>query len=157
MRRLLPVTADEVLEIRLAKTFILNKQLYAPLFAHFGVETYEWHALMRLAADDGVTQVELARLMLRDKVAISRLVRDLEAKGLVVRRGDGADTRAKRVHLTARARRLIPRAFAAYRAVSRRAHRVLTPETRAQLERLLETLQRGYREAMQSVEKRRIR
>ncbi len=145
---------ETVLELQLARAFILNKQLYAPVFARFGIETYEWHALLQLAAQDGLPQVELGRRMLRDKVTISRLVADIEAKGLVERRSDQTDTRVKRVYLTPKAHALIPRAQAAYLETARRAHRRLSRRKRDQLKALLSELQRGYRDAMASVPRR---
>ena len=145
------IAADEVLEVQLAMTLLLNKQLYAPMFARFGVETYEWHVLLRLAEEDGLTQVELGRRVLRDKVAISRLVADIEANGFVRRRADEGDSRVKRVFLTAKARKMMPEAHAAYVALARRAHRTLSSADRAQLRALLNQLQRGYREAIEEV------
>jgi MarR family transcriptional regulator for hemolysin len=148
------MTADDVLEIQLAKTLILNKQLFGPMFLRYGVETYQWHALLRLWEEDGLSQVELGGRMLRDKVAITRLVGEIEAKGLVVRRPDAVDSRVKRVFLTAKARKMMPRAHAEYLQMAKRAHRPLTPRMRAELSALLGELRRGYREALDGLTER---
>jgi DNA-binding MarR family transcriptional regulator len=140
--------AEDVLEIQLAKTLILNKQLFGPMFLRHGVETYQWHALLRLWQEDGLSQVELGSLMLRDKVAITRLVAEIEAKGLVERRPDPIDSRVKRVYLTAKARKMIPRAHAEYVQMCKQAHRPLSPRMRKELSHLLGELRRGYREAI---------
>jgi DNA-binding MarR family transcriptional regulator len=58
------------------------------------------------------TQVELAAQAGTDVKMTSQVVRSLERKGLVERAVDEGDTRARRVRVTARGRRLAPRAIA---------------------------------------------
>jgi DNA-binding MarR family transcriptional regulator len=59
------------------------------------------------------TQVELAAHAGTDVKMTSQVVRSLEGKGLLERRVDSADTRARRVSVTRRGARLAPRAIAA--------------------------------------------
>ena len=58
------------------------------------------------------TQVELATQAGTDVKMTSQVVRSLEAKGLLEREVDTADTRARRLHVTRRGARLAPRAIA---------------------------------------------
>jgi DNA-binding MarR family transcriptional regulator len=58
------------------------------------------------------TQVELATQAGTDVKMTSQVVRSLERKGLVEREVDAGDTRARRVRVTPRGRRLAPRAIA---------------------------------------------
>jgi DNA-binding MarR family transcriptional regulator len=58
-------------------------------------------------------QVALAEQAGTDVKMTSQVVRALEAKGLVERTVDPADTRARRVAVTARGKRLAPKAIAA--------------------------------------------
>lgn len=63
------------------------------------------------------TQVALAAQAGTDVKMTSQVLRSLERKGLVRREVDSADTRARRLHVTERGRRLAPRAVAAVEQV----------------------------------------
>jgi DNA-binding MarR family transcriptional regulator len=59
------------------------------------------------------TQVALARFAGTDPKMTSQVVRSLESKGLLEREVDSTDTRALRLSVTSRGKRLAPRAIAA--------------------------------------------
>jgi MarR family 2-MHQ and catechol resistance regulon transcriptional repressor len=75
--------------------------------------------------------------------SITAAVDRLEGKGLVERRNDPEDRRARVVHLTPEGRRLISCAFADHEAAMERATAALTPEERRQAVTLLKKLGRG--------------
>ena len=56
-----------------------------------------------LSEHDGVSQDYLSQTLVIDKAATTRTIRGLENKGLVVRKADESDRRAKRVFLTKQA------------------------------------------------------
>ena len=60
----------------------------------------QWGILNLLWELDGQTPVELARRADKDKPNVTRLLRILEDKGLVVRQADPKDRRSHRIHLT---------------------------------------------------------
>ena len=64
-------------------------------------------------------QVDVAAQAGTDVKMTSEVLRSLERKGLVERRPDPADARAKRVHVTRRGSRLAPRAVEVVEAVDR--------------------------------------
>ena len=72
--------------------------------------------------------------------SVSVAVDRLEAKGLVERRNDPKDRRARVVHLTAEGRKLIQAAFADHAVAMERAASALAPRDRARLVRLLKKL-----------------
>ncbi len=72
--------------------------------------------------------------------SITAAVDRLERKGLVERRGDPDDRRARVVHLTASGRELIACAFADHQAAMERAASGLTAAERSQAIRLLKKL-----------------
>lgn len=74
--------------------------------------------------------------------SITTLVDRLEAKGLLERRGDPDDRRARIVHLTAAGRKLISCAFANHAAALDRATAGLTPAEKTQAAELLKKLGR---------------
>ena len=55
---------------------------------------------------DGITQDELVREYCIDKAATARTIQSMEKKGLVYRKADEVDKRAKRVYLTEKGRQL---------------------------------------------------
>ncbi|MEO0030455.1 MAG: hypothetical protein RIS94_213 [Pseudomonadota bacterium] len=68
----------------------------------YGITRSQWSMLSALSrgGNNGLTQVDLARLMEVGKVTVGGLVDRLEASGHVERRADATDRRAKRVFIT---------------------------------------------------------
>jgi len=64
----------------------------------------QWAVLIRLWEKDGQTQSELSEATFRDRPTMSRIVDSMEGRGLVARRVDAEDARARRIHLTRRGR-----------------------------------------------------
>jgi DNA-binding MarR family transcriptional regulator len=76
-----------------------------------------YHAIALIEDFPGIDQSRLATLMGIDRTNVGQIVDDLEAKGLVQRRVNGADRRARELRATARAkhlrRRMRPKVLAA--------------------------------------------
>lgn len=70
-----------------------------------GVAAPACGVLLRLAAEDGLTQAEIARRQRVEAPTMCRTVDRLVRDGLVERRPDPVDRRATRVHLTREGRR----------------------------------------------------
>jgi DNA-binding MarR family transcriptional regulator len=102
-----PNDPNDILEVRLVRTFILCRQLLADVAARHDLDTVDWHLLLHLDHAGPSTQIDLGRRTLRDPMGVSRLVRALEVKGLVARYEDPGDSRAKRVALTSEGQRRI--------------------------------------------------
>lgn len=135
---------EDMLELELVKTMILMKEVYSELFRQFGIETFEWHVLVRLAESEAPSQSELAARLLREKVAITRVVASLIAKGLVERSADPDDGRKQRIRLTPRGRRLVPEVLAARDDMESVATGALSSRDRLALRRILGKIQAGY-------------
>ena len=69
----------------------------------------QWAVLARLERFEGLKQSELAESLEIQPITLTRLVDRLCANGLVERRADPQDRRAKRLFLTAAARPLVER------------------------------------------------
>jgi MarR family transcriptional regulator, transcriptional regulator for hemolysin len=79
-----------------------------------GLSQSKWRALRFLSrAPDGMTQVELARMLGIEAPTVTRLIAQLELGGWVRRRAVPDDARCKTVHLTAKAKKVIVRIDAA--------------------------------------------
>ena len=75
----------------------------------FGMTRAQWAVLARLEYAEGLKQSELAELLDLQPITLTRLVDRLCANGLIERRSDPSDRRAKRLYLTAQARPLMNR------------------------------------------------
>lgn len=61
-----------------------------------------------LFIEDGVTQDDLAKDFCVDKAATARSMQNLEKKGIIIRKPDETDRRAKRIYLTDKAYKYKP-------------------------------------------------
>lgn len=72
-----------------------------------GLTRSQWWVLAFLSRRDGMTQTALAADLDLTKVAIGKLVDRMEAAGLLERRSDERDARARRIFLTRAGQRLV--------------------------------------------------
>jgi MarR family transcriptional regulator for hemolysin len=77
--------------------------------ARYGITRSQWAVLVKLHREEGLQQAKLAKLLDIQPITLTRLVDRLCANGLVERRADPNDRRAKQLYLTAAARPLIDR------------------------------------------------
>ncbi|RTL79587.1 MAG: MarR family transcriptional regulator [Hyphomicrobiales bacterium] len=77
--------------------------------AQFGVTRAKWAVLARLERSEGLKQSELAEMLDLQAITLTRLLDGLSESGLIERRADVEDRRAKRLYLTPAARPLLKR------------------------------------------------
>jgi MarR family transcriptional regulator, transcriptional regulator for hemolysin len=77
--------------------------------SHFGITRAQWVVLVRLDRFEGLKQSELAEMLDLQPITLTRLLDRLCESGLIERRADPNDRRAKRLYLTAQARPLLER------------------------------------------------
>ena len=75
----------------------------------FDMTRAQWAVLARLEHHEGLKQSELAEMLDLQPITLTRLVDRLSASGLIERRADPNDRRAKRLYLTPAARPLMDR------------------------------------------------
>jgi MarR family transcriptional regulator for hemolysin len=73
----------------------------------FGITRAQWVVLVRLDRFEGLKQSELAEMLDLQPITLTRLLDRLSASGLIERRADPNDRRAKRLYLTSAARPLL--------------------------------------------------
>lgn len=83
---------------RLLRTFADQKA------RQFGMTRAQWAVLFRLERHEGLKQSELADMLDIQPITLTRLIDRLYENGLIERRGDPNDRRAKRLFLTPAAR-----------------------------------------------------
>jgi MarR family transcriptional regulator for hemolysin len=86
---------------RLLRTYADHKA------AQFGITRAQWAVLVRLERSEGLNQTELADLLDLQPITLTRLLDKLSDSGLIERRPDPSDRRAKRLFLTPAARPLL--------------------------------------------------
>src|SRR5215475_8085679 len=75
----------------------------------FGISRAQWAVLMRIDRNEGLKQTELADMLDLQPITLTRLLDRLSENGLIERRADPDDRRAKRLFLTPAARPLLER------------------------------------------------
>ena len=75
----------------------------------FGMTRAKWAVLARLDRFEGLKQTELAEMLDLQPISLTRLLDGLAENGLIERRPDPEDRRAKRLYLTPGARPLLER------------------------------------------------
>src|ERR1700723_876247 len=88
---------------RLLRTYADHKA------AQFGMTRAQWAVLVRLDRAEGINQSELAEMLDLQPITLPRLLDKLAESGLIERRPDPDDRRAKRLFLTPAARPLLER------------------------------------------------
>src|ERR1700733_4714057 len=86
---------------RLLRTYADHKA------AQFGMTRAQWAVLVRLDRAQGLNQSELAEMLDLQPITLTRLLDKLCDSGLIERRPDPDDRRAKRLFLTSAARPLL--------------------------------------------------
>ena len=77
--------------------------------SQFGMTRAQWAVLVRVDRSEGLNQSELAEVLDLQPITLTRLLDKLCDSGLIERRPDPADRRAKRLFLTPAARPLLAR------------------------------------------------
>lgn len=85
----------------------LRRTVFDGFMKPLGVTRSQWWVLAYLSRHDGMIQSDLANVLELGKAALGGLVDRLVASGLVERRADENDRRAKRVYLSTKGARLI--------------------------------------------------
>jgi DNA-binding MarR family transcriptional regulator len=114
-------------------------------FARFGISESQWKVLWNLHqaeldGDPGLHLADLSRRMLIRPPTVTGIVDRLEKGGLLVRRAEELDSRAKQVVLTDKGRRLVARVLAVHHGQFGNVMGALGVAEQAQLDRLLARL-----------------
>lgn len=85
----------------------LRRKAYDQLMKPLGVTRAQWWVLAYLSRHDGMMQTQLANVLDVGKASIGTQLERLEASGLIERRSDASDKRAKRVFMRRAAHQLM--------------------------------------------------
>jgi MarR family transcriptional regulator for hemolysin len=117
----------------------------------FGMTRAQWGVLFRLERSEGLKQSELADLLEIQPITLTRLIDRLCDSGLIERRSDPHDRRAKRLFLTPAARPLLTKLD---KLTSKIMERTLTGVDRATVEAMTGTLAEIKENVRQAISER---
>jgi DNA-binding MarR family transcriptional regulator len=100
--------------------------------------------LLCLSDGEGISQQQLSERLLVTKGNVCMTLQTMESDGLVERRPDPADQRAHRLYLTAAGRQRLARTRPAGAALMARTLRVLSPDERRTLNKLLGRVEQTF-------------
>ncbi len=95
-----PFHLEAFLPYRLARLAGRISHSLAQTYRHEGIATVHWRILAQLAADPGLTAVEVGRRIDLEKSKLSRALATMEERGWLRRRPDPRDQRAALITLT---------------------------------------------------------
>ena len=121
------------------------------LMAH-DVTTAQWSVLARVAEEEGLTQLELAKRSMFDRPTITGIVSRLEARKLIVRKQAKHHARAYAVYLTAAGKALFAQLPPLAQEVNALAERNLSSAERRTLVSLLNRLSDNFADALDTSE-----
>jgi DNA-binding MarR family transcriptional regulator len=143
------INLEEALGFWVSRVYLASRaELYRRFKAH-GVELTpeQWMVLVRLWQAEGLTQTDLASRTFRDLPTMSRIIGTMERSGLISRKPDPEDGRARLVYLTPRGRSLRQSLVGEARSmVDSMLHGIPEADitkTRKTLQRILENLERA--------------
>lgn len=130
----------------------MRRSAFDQLMKPLGVTRSQWWILAHLSRHDGMMQTQLADLLEVGKASLGALLDRLEAGGLIERRADPSDRRAKRVLLTKRANQLLHEMDTVEKGFNDSILNGLSDEDRNALYKMLKTIKSSL-SAMAAVEK----
>ncbi|MBO4221228.1 homoprotocatechuate degradation operon regulator HpaR [Bradyrhizobium neotropicale] len=117
---------------------------FRPSLRHHALTEQQWRILRALTSVESIEVTDLARLAFLLGPSLSRILRDLEARGLIARRSAEADLRRAVVSISPRGLKLIeavaPTSEAIYAAITKRYGARKLAELQAMLGALEESL-----------------
>lgn len=140
------IVLEEALGYWVARTYLASRAQMYRRFKRHGVDLTpeQWMVLVRLWQNEGLTQSALAERTFRDLPTMSRILTTMERSGLIVRRKDVSDGRARLVYLsdTGRSlrRELVPEARRMVEDTLRDIPEADVAVTRRTLQRILANL-----------------
>ena len=115
----------------------------------FGISRAQWAVLIRIDRNEGLKQTELADMLDLQPITLTRLLDRLCDSGLIERRSDPNDRRAKRLFLTAAARPMLEQLGALGEDMMTTALAGVSRETVEQIVAQLAVVKENLRQAIQ--------
>jgi DNA-binding MarR family transcriptional regulator len=98
--------ADNILALVHVFSNLIGRAFYGPLEARHHLSVQQWRILLTLAQRPGATAVDIIARWALQPMSVSRAIRELEQRSLIVRRIGSSDRRSQELFLTRKGRRV---------------------------------------------------
>lgn len=139
---------DQHLLFTLAEVQRLVRAYADKAAVRFGITRAQWAVLAKVERFEGLKQSELAELLEMQPITLTRLIDRLCEQGLIERRSDDADRRAKRLYLRKAARPLLGKLNGLRSELTANALAGINPVDAHRLLDQLETIRENVRSAI---------
>jgi DNA-binding MarR family transcriptional regulator len=129
--------------------FLMGRTL-APFYGEEGLLSHEWKVLGVLWSYAPLSASAILQQVTFDKAAVSRALRSLEQRGMVVRKPKSQDKRATDVHLTRRGQQVYRRILTRVSAVQQAMLAALTPDQTDTLLKAYDALEAHLRRELEA-------
>ncbi len=137
MKEIAEATSSSCLATRVRQLSRIVTRLYDDALRPLGITASQYTLLAQLASRDGITAVEIGHELDIEKSTLSRNLKRLLALGHIVM-DPPAGRRGRGLHLTPKGQDVLMEAFPIWNDAQKRATGILGPETRGQLDSLLD-------------------
>lgn len=124
----------------IAKIYCKGSAIISKELQEYGIGSGQYAFLLQLYRKDGVSQEELAKLLLVDKATVARAIKKLEEENLVYRVRNEKDKRYYKVFITEKALNIKEEVFNKLHAWDETIKQSLTKEEEAQMTYLLKKI-----------------
>ncbi len=132
---------DQFFPYRLAVLSTKISKGFAEVYGkEFGISLAEWRVIVHLAMAGKVSVREIYQRVDMDKSKVSRAASRLEAAGVILKKVNAQDKRLVELSLTPKGKRMMDRLAPMARDYEAQVLAVLSPEQRAALEGIFDTL-----------------
>ena len=121
----------------------MRRKAFDQFMKPLGVTRAQWWVLAHLSRQDGMMQTQLADFLEVGKASLGTVIERLEMNGLIERRPDPIDRRAKRIYLARAAQNLLEKMASFERSFNEQLLQNLSPVERDQLVKLLSLLKQS--------------
>jgi MarR family transcriptional regulator, transcriptional regulator for hemolysin len=105
----------------------------------------QWFILAKLFKEDGISQIELADKIFKDKANITRMIDGLEKRNWVSRKDDDTDRRKFKIFLTKEGKQITSRLIKIASEERKNIYKGLDSKNLGQLKSIIETLETNLR------------
>jgi len=134
------VADQEYLGYLIARTHKALKKKITAIVGDYNLTVPQYGVLRRLYQNDGLPARDLVALLFMDSSTIMAVIDRLEAKGLVRREANRLDRRINNIHLTSKAKTMLPDLLAQVDELDQALHALLSPEETRSLRSALDRL-----------------
>lgn len=123
----------------------IRKKVVDQAVAHHGITRSQFWVLVNIAryGQEGIAQTELAQLMSVGKVSLGGLIDRMEANGILERRPDPVDRRAKKVFMTPKGEDLLHELQVIAEGLNKKIMKGITREQSKTLDELLRIMKQN--------------